>query len=246
MERDQLGEPLGFQRAGIGDEVDALDDRKPKRHGTAEGMEQRQAAEDRGAVREVETGAELADVREDIAVAQDDAFGLAGRSGGEKQRGLVFAAAMVQAQHEAEHRRGQELAKDCPPDDFRFERGQHALDENQVAVRWPGKRGNPADKGVCGNEAIHIGLPDAGFDRLVTRGEIEVDRDFPGEQHGEVCDQSALAGRQHDGDARLVSLLLDEFRQHDGRGEDLVEGESRIVRTVEDAFLRAVFFEALE
>ena len=36
MEGDELGEALGFQRTGVGDEVDALDDRIPEGDGAAE------------------------------------------------------------------------------------------------------------------------------------------------------------------------------------------------------------------
>ena len=57
----------------------------------------RQAAENRGTVCQVETGAELADVGEHVAVAERDALGLAGRTGGEQQRGLVVAAALVES-----------------------------------------------------------------------------------------------------------------------------------------------------
>ena len=93
MERDEFGEALGFERAGVGDEVHAFDDREPEGDGAAEGMEKRQAAEDGGAGGQIEAGAELRDVRKHVAVAERHAFRFAGGAGGEEQGGLVIAAA---------------------------------------------------------------------------------------------------------------------------------------------------------
>ncbi len=103
MEGDEFGQALGFKRARIGHQVHALDDGEPKRDRAAEGVEKRQASEDRGAARQVETAAKLADIREDIAVAERDTLGLAGGTGGEKQGGLFVAAALVQAEDDSQH-----------------------------------------------------------------------------------------------------------------------------------------------
>ncbi len=78
MEGDELGQALRFQRGGVGDEVDALDDREPQRDGAAERVEQRQAAEDGGIGRKIEARAELRDVGQQVAVAEHDALRLAG------------------------------------------------------------------------------------------------------------------------------------------------------------------------
>ena len=96
MQRDELGQAFRFQRTGVGDEIDPLDDRKPQRDGAAERVEQRQAAEDGGIGRQIEARAELRDVGQQVAVAEHDALRLAGGTRGEKQRGLVVAAAFVE------------------------------------------------------------------------------------------------------------------------------------------------------
>ncbi len=46
MECDEFGEAFGFERAGVGDEVDAFDDGVPEGDGAAEGVEEGEAAED--------------------------------------------------------------------------------------------------------------------------------------------------------------------------------------------------------
>ena len=246
MEGDEFGEAFGFQRAGVGDEVDALDDREPEGDGAAERVEQRQAAENGRAHRQIEPGAELGDVGQHVAVAEHHAFRLAGGAGGEEQRGLVIAAAFVEPEQRAEHRGGQQFGEDGPGDDLLLEGGQDALDENEIAVRRPREGGNLADEGIGGDEAVHAGLADARADGFGAGGEVEVDRGFAGEEHGEIGDESGFAGRQDDGHPRLVGFLSDDLGKGDGGRQHLVVGQLRIVRPIEDAVFRAVFFQAFE
>ena len=72
-------------------------------------------------------------------MAEGDALGLAGRAGGEEQRRLVVAAALVQVEEQAKDFGGEDFGNDGPGDDLLLERGKDALDEDQVAVRRPWK-----------------------------------------------------------------------------------------------------------
>ncbi len=49
MEGDEFREAFGFQRAGVGDQVDAFDDGIPEGDGAAERVEKRETAKDGGA-----------------------------------------------------------------------------------------------------------------------------------------------------------------------------------------------------
>ncbi len=141
---------------------------------------------------------------------------------------------------------GQQLGKHAPGDDFPFERGQDALDEDEIPVRRPGKRGDFPDERVRGDEAVHAGLADARADGLGAGGEVEVDRGFSGEDYRQVGDESALAGWQDDGHPCLVGLGADEFGEREGRGENPAVGDFRVIRAVEDAVLVAMFAQARE
>ena len=139
MEGDEFREAFGFEGAGVGDEIDALDDGEPEGDGAAEGVEEWEAAEDGCVGCEVEACSELADVGEDVAVAEDDAFGFAGGAGGEEERGFGVARVFFQAKDRAEDGGGEDFGEDGPGDDFFLQGGEDALDEDQVAVGWPGE-----------------------------------------------------------------------------------------------------------
>ena len=209
-------------------------------------MEKRQTTEDGRVLGQLQPGAELADVGQHIAVAEGDAFRIARGAGGEEQDRFIIAAAAIETQPATENVGGQNLGNDQPRDDLLFEGRQDALNQDEVAVRWPREAGDSADKGVGGDEAIDIGLADAGLDRFMARGEIEVHRGFAGKEHGQVGDESSLARRQNNRHARLVGFLLEVIGKGDCRGEDFVKGKFRVVRAVEDALFTTVFFQSFE
>ena len=195
-------------------------------------MEKRKAAEDRRFAADVQAGGKLGDVCEDVSVRQRDAFRLAGGAGGEKQYRFIAVAAFVEAEYRCDDGRRQQFGEEGPFHDRLLELGHRALNEDQVAVRRPGEARYLADEGVCGDEAVDIGLAYGRADGVVGGGKIEVHRNFSGEENREVCDQPALAGWQHDGDSLLVGFLPDVFRKCDCDGEDFREGQDHIVRAV--------------
>ncbi len=89
---DEFSEAFGVERGGVGDELDAFDDGIPKSHGAAEAVEEGKAAEDGVFGMEVEAAAELGNVGDDVAVGEDDAFGVAGAAAGEEEEGLTITA----------------------------------------------------------------------------------------------------------------------------------------------------------
>ena len=85
MALDQLRAFRRLERIRISDDPHPVDERKPKRDRAAKAVEKWQRSEDQILPRRVEHDAKLRDVANEIAVTQDDAFGIARAAAGEKQ-----------------------------------------------------------------------------------------------------------------------------------------------------------------
>jgi hypothetical protein len=209
-------------------------------------VEKRQAAEDGEPVGEVEAGGELGDVGQHVAVAEHHALGFAGRAGGEKQGGLVIAAAaFVEAEQEAEDRAGRSLATMAQVMIFFLSVG--STRSMRIRSRFGG-HGNEETLRTKGSAVMKRSTPAWRMHERIaswTGGEVEVHRGFAGEDDREVGDEAGLSGRQDDGDAGLVGFLADVWKTR-WRGEDLVVAEFGVVGAVEDAVFRAVFLESLQ
>ncbi len=245
--RDEFGEAFGFHGAGVGDQVDALDDGEPEGDGAAEGVEEGEAAEDAGVfVGQGEGGAELTDVGEDVAVAEGDALGFAGGAGGEEEDGFVIAAAAAEAEHFGEEAEGEDLAEDGPLDDLILDAGEDALDEEKVAIGRPGEAGDFAHEGIGSDEAVEVGLTDGGLDGVPGGGEVEVDGDLAGEEDGEVGEHAGFAGGEDDADAGFAGGEFDLLGEGDGGTHEFVVGEGAVVAAVVEGAGAAPLFEAGE
>ncbi len=132
--------------------------------------------------------AELADVGEDVAVGEGDAFGLSRGAGGEEEEGFVVAFGFAEAEDFDDEGGGEEFGEDEPAGDFLFDSGDDAFDEEEVAIGWPGESGDFADEGVGGEEAVEVGLFDGGAGGFVRGREVEIDGDFIGKNGGDVGD----------------------------------------------------------
>ena len=178
-------------------------------------------------------------------MGQRHAFRFAGGAGGEEQHGFVVAELFADAEQRRDDGGGEDFAEDGPGDDLLFERGQGALDEDQIAVRWPGEGGELANEGIGGDVAVEPSLAHSGADGFVAGGEVEIDGGLAGEDRGEVGDQAGFSGRQDDADARVVGGFAEVFREDQGGAEDAVEADRRVVRAVVQ-LVAAVLFQALE
>jgi hypothetical protein len=120
---DEFSEAFGVERGGVGDELDAFDDGIPKGDGAAEAVEKWEAAEDGVFGMEVEATAELGDVGDDVAVGEDDAFGIAGAAAGEEEEGFAIAAFFGDAEEGGDDGGGEDFGEEEPLGDLTFERG---------------------------------------------------------------------------------------------------------------------------
>jgi hypothetical protein len=246
---DEFSEAFGVERGGVGDELDAFDDGIPKGHGAAEAVEEGKAAEDAVFGVEVEATAELGDVSDDVAVGEDDAFGIAGAATGEEEEGLTIAAFFCDAEEGGDERGGEDFGEEEPLGDLGFERRQDALNEDHVSAGGPGEGLHFADEDVSGDEAVDTRLFDGGNDGFVGGGEVEVDGSFASEEDGDVGDETAEAGGEDDGDAVFLGFGFDVPTEGDGGGEGFVEAEGFFIGgifAIDDARAGAVFFEALD
>src|SRR5580704_370912 len=80
---DQRADSLGVERTDVEHHADTGERRKAERAGEAEGMEEGKNAKDAVAIVKMEDLFELLDVRSEIEVGKDHAFGLARRAAGE-------------------------------------------------------------------------------------------------------------------------------------------------------------------
>ena len=88
MAFDQLRAFRGLERVRISDDAHPIDERKPERDRATEAVEKWERSENQILARRVEHGAKLRDVANQIAMTQNDAFGIARAAAGEEQDGL--------------------------------------------------------------------------------------------------------------------------------------------------------------
>ena len=162
-------------------------------------MKKRQRRENGIVFPRIEQHAKLRDVADDVAVTEHNAFGVAGAAAGEKQTRFGVSAFLRNLQHAQKQPAGQKIDIIHQKKICRFNRG---MSSSSFTTRsGHGKSFNRSMNGGRGNRDPQIGALAAGFDGGAAAGEIEIDRNFPGERHGEICDHRAFARRQNDGDS---------------------------------------------
>ena len=182
---------------------------------------QRQAAEDFFPALEIQTGAELTDIGNEIPVREDHALRIAGAAAGKEQGGLLIPALRGQAQESAHHSGRQQLQQHQPAGAGGFHTGQHALHEDGFLLRGPGEGLHLPHDDVRRDEPVDARLLDGALDGFLPRGVIQVHRHLPGEDDGEIRDEPRPPWRQHDADARLLRLLFEVTGKRGGGGEDV-------------------------